>query len=226
MPYKTDELIYVHLPKCGGTWVGWYLQNECRFAQIQKGHDPLSCVPLEEREGRLVVGSLRDPWSWYRSWYLHARKRVGWTEALKVYGDGTTTYPEVIYGVTHPTRERCPEAPSVLVDYQHEREAFLASGRGLYSWYARYMFGWPYEVKAIIDLKSLTPGLEQVLKRKVDRDVHPPRNITARNPPLTRYEKSREEELNQWIWEADREIIDLMGYTDMGVPAKFTVKWL
>jgi hypothetical protein len=64
----TDRFVYVHLHKSGGTFV-----NECllRFfpdARQIGYHLPRSRIP-QDRLALPVLGFVRNPWSYYVSWY-------------------------------------------------------------------------------------------------------------------------------------------------------------
>jgi hypothetical protein len=66
---RTPWFYYVHMPKCGGTFIATALQA-MGVAESVAGDDgadahlPACRIP---RDGRPIVGSLRDPWSWYAS---------------------------------------------------------------------------------------------------------------------------------------------------------------
>ena len=64
----TDRFVFLHLHKCGGTFVTQWLLEYFHGATRIGYHLPRSKIPPEFR--RLpVLGTVRNPWSYYVSWY-------------------------------------------------------------------------------------------------------------------------------------------------------------
>ena len=71
----TDNLVFVHLHKSGGTFVNELL---LRFGQAPRRigyHLPYREAPDAIRH-LPVVGTVRDPWGYYVSWY-HFQRAMG-----------------------------------------------------------------------------------------------------------------------------------------------------
>lgn len=69
----TDRFVYVHLHKSGGTFV-----NECLLRFFPQAHRlgyhlPSSLIP-EHLKSLPVLGFVRNPWSYYVSWYTFQSK--------------------------------------------------------------------------------------------------------------------------------------------------------
>lgn len=66
----TDRFVFVHLPRSGGTFVSQVIQKFFPGAHEVGYHLPLSALPAEY--SRLpVLGTVRNPWEFYVSWYHH-----------------------------------------------------------------------------------------------------------------------------------------------------------
>jgi hypothetical protein len=64
----TDRLLFLHLHKSGGTFVNVMLMRCVRSARQLGYHLPYREVPTEYR-GLPVIGTVRNPWAYYVSWY-------------------------------------------------------------------------------------------------------------------------------------------------------------
>lgn len=77
-----ERLAFVHVPKTGGTFTSMFLQDTglacweylCYAMQgyDHQSHQSLRVLPRGQLEARKVLAGIRDPWSWYVSWFLHA----------------------------------------------------------------------------------------------------------------------------------------------------------
>jgi hypothetical protein len=64
----TDQFVFLHLHKSGGTFILKFLQEHELSARMIGYHLPYAELPAGYRE-RPVLGSVRNPWSYYVSWY-------------------------------------------------------------------------------------------------------------------------------------------------------------
>ena len=64
----TDRLLFLHLHKSGGTFVNALLKRCVPSAEQVGYHLPYREVPAAFRD-RPVVGTVRNPWAYYVSWY-------------------------------------------------------------------------------------------------------------------------------------------------------------
>jgi len=84
----TRKFVFVHLQKCGGTSVREYLMHLFPNAiRTPREHDGLRDIP-DEHKDKPVLGTVRNPWAWYVSWYFKNR------EALKQNG-GISAFQEL-----------------------------------------------------------------------------------------------------------------------------------
>jgi len=64
----TDGFTFVHLPKCGGSFVSQFLLRFIPSARRVGYHYPAAAYP-PDRMGNPVLGCVRNPWSFYVSYY-------------------------------------------------------------------------------------------------------------------------------------------------------------
>lgn len=161
MAVQTPEFLFIHVPKTGGvTMTDLFLRYCAGAARINAGwdsyHEPRSAF---SPEGRKVVSNVRDPWTWYASWYFHSKKRdAPW---LIEYGQGLTDFRSVLYGVTHPGKVGLAKLGGYWPDVEGEVDVWKARGEGLCSYVFRYM--WGGEVDALIPTDRLKEGMEKLL---------------------------------------------------------------
>jgi hypothetical protein len=74
----TDNFVFVHLPRCGGTFVSEVIRKFFPSAHEIGYHLPLALLP-PELSHLPVLGTVRNPWAFYVSWYHHQQtnKRHG-----------------------------------------------------------------------------------------------------------------------------------------------------
>ena len=66
----TDKFVFVHLPRSGGTFVSELIKNFFPSAHEIGYHLPRSLLP-EEYSHLPLLGTIRNPWEFYPSWYHH-----------------------------------------------------------------------------------------------------------------------------------------------------------
>ncbi len=64
----SDRLCYIHMPKCGGTYVKAALPSWSHIG----GHAP--ALPTDPSSSYSFFGSIRPPCDWYESLYLHCMR--------------------------------------------------------------------------------------------------------------------------------------------------------
>lgn len=176
MPIVTDKYVYCHMPKTGGTWMTNYLQQEHEGVRALSGHSAASELDPAVYEGKTLFGTVRDPWSWYLSWYNHATRNKGARLAMKTYCDGREpSFHEVLRNLLE--RRNVPDyynliwrAPGQLA----RRDEWLAYEGGLYSFWFDEIYGglvWTF-----IDTSRLYEATEQLLGVVIDRRKYRPKN--------------------------------------------------
>src|ERR687892_1600276 len=66
----TDKFVFVHLPRSGGTFVSEVIRKFFPSAHEIGYHLPRALLPREFCH-LPVLGTVRNPWSFYPSWYYH-----------------------------------------------------------------------------------------------------------------------------------------------------------
>ena len=66
----TDNFVFVHLPRSGGTFVSDVIKKFFPSVREIGYHLPLSALPREFAT-LPVLGTVRNPWAFYPSWYFH-----------------------------------------------------------------------------------------------------------------------------------------------------------
>lgn len=175
----TPMHVYVHMPKTGGMWVAHALHNLGNGHKIPgtRRHARYDDIPQDALEGRMVFGSIRDPWAWYASLWQHLRNGVDGPPVLRALGDGDESFGAFLRGMTDrqvwatlPEDDRggWPWPPDL--------------GGGFYTSLMRWYFGHPLKVDALIDQTQLRVGLEQILDVSIDEGRFPPKNSRLDRP--------------------------------------------
>ena len=66
----TDKFVFLHLPRCGGTFVYDVVRKFFPSAREIGYHLPRELLP-EEYSHLPILGTVRSPWEFYVSWYHH-----------------------------------------------------------------------------------------------------------------------------------------------------------
>jgi hypothetical protein len=83
----TDRMVFLHLHKSGGTFVNEMLLRCVRPAAVLGYHLPYRELPAEYRD-RPVVGTVRNPWAYYVSWYHFQLMQQNRNILFQVCSDG------------------------------------------------------------------------------------------------------------------------------------------
>jgi hypothetical protein len=215
-----DDKIYCHMPKTGGAWTTAYLQKKRGGAQTpDHGHHPAADIPKESLEGRTLFGTIRNPWDWYASWYMHAKSRAIDKDGLFRFGAGSDSFKSVMIGAIIPDPGQAPDNIGVIwaiKDPRKAREEFLNQGCGLYTWVFHHVYSGM--VKTFIDTPQLHEGLSQITGVAISPKKHPATNTRHQRPESAvddvRALYDQEPRLIDLIWETDGDIIKAMGYTE------------
>jgi hypothetical protein len=227
MPSFTDRLLKAHMPKTGGSWLRYHLIDQLGGSSLARqpwalpDHAPIADVPAEIRRGRVAFGTIRDPWSWYLSWYNQASKSGLSAHNVSQFGLGDSSFKEVLYGATHG---RDTEAkPGMFWGPSAAKSGFAGGRDGLYTWSARYVYGEPWGIDALVDMPQMLAALAELTGSEQER-YKPPLNVGTYTKGLDL--GVYDEEMIEWVRSADGGLIYLMGYTDPGVCADGPCTWL
>ena len=69
----TERFVFIHMHKTGGQTLNDVISDCIRDHQVLGYHFPRRMVP-QEFSNLPVVGLVRNPWSWYVSWYFFNRR--------------------------------------------------------------------------------------------------------------------------------------------------------
>ena len=144
----SNRHIFVHLPKTGGTTTTRILARHdggTVHLRGRGGHDPGWMVRPDELAGRTLIGNVRDPWSWYCSWYQHSRiAGDAAVNDLRTWGGGSIEWRDVLRGVTRGARSPHGIGVILRIPQPHRSDARAALARhhwGLASWLATWCYG-------------------------------------------------------------------------------------
>lgn len=223
----TPRFVFLHLHKSGGTFVNEFLRQ---FFQEHKEigyHLPRSMLPGEY--GHLpILGVVRNPWSYYVSWYVFQSARNQPNGLFRAVSDNKRLdFKNTIYNLIHLGEDlvRFELFQSLLPDhFGHEGlnltknciEPFRGSSEGFYAFLYRRMFGQAEGVHTI-RMETMRQELLQFL-RSVGVSVtdameqavlhSKKKNVTKHQPYVDYYD----EDLAQTIAERDHHVIEQFGY--------------
>lgn len=215
MPIDTGDKIYIHMPKTGGSWMSNYLSREHAGRVVgSHGHQPIYTIAKHALEGKLPWGTVRDPWSWYLSWWSHGVRSGNYGERLAVYGGGSTEFKDVLMGALSRDPERCPEHTGGIWSLHNEKQArqdYLGGLGGLYTWAFFHIFG--TEVRTFVDMNRMHEGVEELFGAAVDSNLYPPANTRTHKLPKSP-DEMYDEEMIDAVYDEDSFLISHLGFEE------------
>lgn len=228
----TGRFVFVHLHKSGGTFV-----NECLlrfFADARRlgYHLPLSLLPPELR-ALPVLGFVRNPWSYYVSWYAFQSQRPRPNALFRcVSDDGALDFKASVRNLVEigndpPRLDRLlaalpdrygPEGLGLnLPNFALAR--IRASGLGFYSFLFRYMYTDPGLEPQIGRCEELRAGLLAFFERHGVPVANELREFVQAAPPLNTSAHG------DWRGYYDRALADLVAERDASVIERFDYRF-
>lgn len=213
MPMVHPHYTAIAMPRTGSTWLAGVLSSRGGGPR-QLQHDPVSRLHPHAREGRVIVGTMRDPWSWYASIYAYMMGGPQWHDHLAAWGLGSLAFEDVMHGWTRD-RSGCPDLAIAVVPGM--TRADLIPGQGLWTSAMHYFYGAPdgWGVDILLDCAQLEPAARGL---GLDGDMPGPVNTAhskGRGYTLDGYT----EEIAEWVEVADGALAKSLGYTSPGVRA-------
>lgn len=224
MPLLVGNKIYVHMPKTGGSWVARFLggQHGTQFLGTG-GHMPAKLLKGHQMKDRILWGTIRDPWSWYLSWYHHGMKAVQNRKVMAEYGNGSTEFKDVLMGALARDPNRCPKNVGAIWSTPNDkasRDEYLKGPGGLYSWTFFHVYG--DTVKRLVDTANLYAGIEVLYGDTVDPEVHPPAN-PRRDKKDRKPKDMYDTEMIDAVYAEDESLISHLGYEEPFSTLKETI---
>jgi hypothetical protein len=223
----TDRFVFLHLHKSGGSFVNRFLLETIPGARQVGYHLPSSCIPPEAR--RLpVLGTVRNPWDYYVSWYsfqqampspnalfaiASGERRLGFAGTLRnLMRLGEDAELLDAWAARLPR-----ELPNRGINLSRACVAPLRnSGMGLYSFLYQRMYGDPSQA-TLLDMGRLREDLLPFLER-VGTSVTPAmRSWLGDTPPVNtsihdRYDAYYDDSSRQLVADKDAGIIRRHGF--------------
>lgn len=86
-----DDIVFLHLQKCGGTFIKHMMEDYLGAINHRPEHNGYRDIPENQRP-KLIVGSIRSPYSWYTSLYFNHYQNA--SSFFKTTFEGTTSFSE------------------------------------------------------------------------------------------------------------------------------------
>lgn len=222
----TDRFIYLHLHKTGGSFVNEFLLRFVPHARQIGYHLPRRMAPAYVAH-LPALGFVRNPWSYYVSWYFFQRRRPQPNALFRVLSeDGRLEFePTVANMLDLTTGKRLDELIAALPrSYTNSGlnlpgfalEPIRASGKGFYTYLYRYLYDAPGQM-LIRRLDKLRDELIPTL-HALGQQVTPRMDEYVRKAPATNksehsaYTEYYGQALRDLVAERDAEIIARHGF--------------
>jgi hypothetical protein len=223
----TGRFIYLHLHKTGGTFVNEFLTRFVSDARQVGYHLPRRLAPPQYAH-LPALGFVRNPWSYYVSWYFFQKRRQQRNALFRILSDdGRLEFEPTVANMLElgTTGARLDALVAALPrSYSNSGlnlpgfalEPIRASGRGFYSYLYRYLYDAPgiMVIRRLDRLRDeLVPMLEAV-GQPVSRAMYE----YLRNAPTTNtsehaaYADYYGDTLRELVAERDAEIIERHGF--------------
>ncbi len=195
-------------------------------------HEPLWAADPKWTQDREIITTVRDPWGWYASFYLHALKTGHGADLFGCYAGYDPESPfkyveearhqpeklfrDVLYGMTHPSSRPIPENPGLIWPMTARglwASRWRSSGLGLCSAIFRSMLAsedtWgrentPNHSIEVIRTDRLTDWLKDNFHGYDRNPVNTNVESWGRKINTTKWYTH---EMHQWVMRADAELI-------------------
>lgn len=221
--YVAPGLLYVHMPRTAGMFVTNVLDRSLGGTRTIAGsgvHDGVRRLPENVTGGRLSFGTVRDPWSWYVSFYssFKQQKSGNITGPLAMLCGNQATFQAALPAMTRPTgaaRLSSPQFPGHPKGAERLGTLLCDTGIGLWSWYVITSYcrdevekvkglqarlegaDLPWAVSALVDAATVEEGLDKILEAWGGSKSEETRKYLETAPPVN-------ESAPQWCWKGVR----------------------
>lgn len=224
----TDRFVFLHLHKSGGTFVNELLMRFLPDARQHGYHLPRASIP-DAAKALPVLGLVRNPWSYYVSWYSFQKAQPQPNALFRVLSDdGRADFAATLrnmldLGVMTDRLDRLlAQLPQTYLNRGLNLPSFALapirhSGLGFYSFLYRYLYGTPdasLHLGRMEELRTVLPALLEKTGQPVSADMQhfiaaeSPRN-TSRHAQYTNY---YDDALAELVAKRDERLIALHGY--------------
>ena len=224
----TDRFVFLHLHKSGGTFVNEALLRFVPGARQIGYHLPRRLIPTAFAH-LPVLGFVRNPWSYYVSWYSFQRARPRPNPLYLTLTDGgRLDFEQTIFRMLNLGEDDAildQIITALPADYvnrglnlpAHAAEEIRGSSRGFYSFLYRYLYsgsGGPLHIGRMENLRSdLLMLLEQTgLEIGEDLRCHVLEADERNTSRHDRYPDYYSDPLRREVEKRDAEVIALHGY--------------
>jgi len=224
----TDRFVFLHLHKSGGTFVNECLMKFLPDARHIGYHLPRKMIP-ESASSLPVLGFVRNPWSYYVSWYTFQEQHRFPNFLFRILSDeGRLSFAATLRNMLDLS------AGSIRLDILLRALPMAYSNQGLnlpgfalapirntrlgfYTFLYRYMYGGydaPIELGRMEHLRSQLPVMLQKVGQPLSEDLlafissAAPRNVSTHDA-YTKYYDAASRDL---VAERDAEVIERHGY--------------
>lgn len=223
----TDQFVFLHLHKSGGTFVLKFLQTFEPTAEMIGYHLPYSELPARHRD-LPVLGSVRNPWSYYVSWYTFQSGMQNPNPLFQaVSNNGQLDFTATIRNLVtlSDSPQRIDLLGHVLPDSFRPRglnltrnciEPLLGSGLGFYSFLFERMYAGANEPH-IVTMENLRGELLEALPACGRELSAEEQAFVGREPPTNttqhgHYSEYYGDELRELVAQKDAALIERFGY--------------
>lgn len=223
----TPRFVFLHLHKSGGSFVNEALLRHEAGARQSGYHLPRSAIPPTHAQ-LPVLGLVRNPWSYYVSWYAFQSARPRPNALFAVLGEGgragfaATIRNMLSLGEDDALLARVVAAlPAQYANHGLNLPGpalapLRGTGLGFYSWLYHYLYGSPANLH-IARMEALAAELPRAMARAgvpageaLDEflRVGAARNVSAHGPTRDYYDA----DLRALVARRDGALADLYGY--------------
>jgi hypothetical protein len=225
----TPRFVFLHLHKSGGTFVNAGLIQHVADARQIGYHLPRSMIPTQY-SALPLLGLVRNPWSYYVSWYSFQRARPQPNALFQTLSNGgTLEFAATIRNMLNLDRDaalldRVTRAlPAAYLNQglnlpNSALAPIRGSGLGFYSFLYRYLYGPDVAAVKLARMEQLRVEMPQLLESVGEPVTAGLRDYISNAPALNASEHAPhrqlyDAELAQLVAERDRLVIERHGYS-------------
>lgn len=231
----SDKFVFLHLPRTGGTFVYEVIRKFFPSAREIGYHFPRELLPGEYSH-LPILGTVRNPWEFYISWYHHVRPRgtasilFSWLSENGRLGLIGTIRNALNLGVNDERLDALIETLPEQVDYSRRNipnmtkdamRKVRGTGVGYYTFRFNHLFGNADDVffcrleTLRQDLVAFFEGIGAATDELRDYVLRLDKKNTAEYAPASTYYTA---ELAELVRIRDRQLVERFGFTFEGHP--------